>query len=124
MRRFTFPVLACFALLAANADAAPKKKPAGAESSAASFDREAASSALVAIADGSLQKCKATNAPKGDGHLTITFAPSGQATGAVVDKGPWVGTPVAKCMQREFARATVPPFSGDPVKVGKSFHFE
>lgn len=115
-------------MFATSADAAPKKpkKPATSEetvatSAASDFDRTAASSA---IAEVDLHKCKATNAAKGDGHVMITFAPAGSAQSAAIDKGPWVGTPVAKCMAKEFKKAKVPAFRGEAVTVGKSFHFE
>ena len=132
MRRLTnwisIGVLACVAAVAANAEAAPKKKkkarpaePPKTEETAAEFDRQAA---VTAITEINLAKCKATNAPTGDGHVTITFAPGGAAQNAVVDKGPWVGTPVAKCMAKEFKKAKVPAFKGEAVTVGKTFHFE
>jgi hypothetical protein len=105
------------------ADAAPKKKkpePAAKED-APEFDRQAAAQAIT---DTKLQKCRATNAAKGDGHVTITFTPGGAATSAAVDKGPRVGTPVAKCMVREFKKTKVPAFRGEAITVGKTFHFE
>ncbi len=116
----------------ASAEAAPKKKkpvtkaahasPAKTEEPAvAEFDKSAA---VTAIAEVNLQKCKATNAARGEGHVMITFSPTGAAQVVQVDKGPWVGTPVAKCMAREFKKAKVPPFKGDAVTVGKLFHFE
>lgn len=115
------------------AEAAPKKKrkpvtaaahatPAKTEEPAlADFDKSAA---VTAIAEVNLAKCKATNAVRGDGHVTITFGPTGAVQSAQVDKGPWVGTPVAKCMVREFKKAKVPAFKGDAVTVGKLFRFE
>ena len=88
----------------------------------ADFDKQAAA---TSITEASLQKCKATNAVKGEGHVTITFAPAGTPQAVTVDKGPWVGTPVAKCMAKEFGKKVkVPVFKGDPVTVGKTFQFE
>jgi hypothetical protein len=114
-----------------SAAAAPKKKPAAKpapaptpapkESSSASFDREAAASAIGSI---DLTKCRGTNAEKGEGHVMITFAPAGTASKAVVDRGPWVGTPIAKCLAGQFKKTTIPAFGGEPVTVGKSFKFE
>lgn len=105
-------------------DAGPKKpkspKPAATED-AAPFDKVAAASALSSV---DLAKCKSTNAPRGDGHIMVKFRPAGTATEAVVDKGPWVGTPVAKCIAKEFKKAKIPAFAGDVVQVGKSFRFE
>jgi hypothetical protein len=121
-------ILSFSALSPTLADAAPKKKKTTAEpapkaekADAPEFDRQAAAQAIT---DTSLAKCKATNASKGDGHVTITFTPAGAATTAAVDKGPWVGTPVAKCMQRAFKKTKVPAFRGDAITVGKTFHFE
>jgi hypothetical protein len=121
-------VLVGLVTVTAGADAAPKKpkKPGTSEAApkdepGADFDRQAA---VSAIAEVNLQKCKATNAAKGEGHVTITFLPAGSAQTAAVDKGPWVGTPVARCMVKEFKKAKVPAFKGDAVTVGKVFHFE
>lgn len=109
---------------AGTSGAGPKKpkspKPAATED-AAPFDKQAAVSALSSV---DLVKCKTTNAPRGDGHIMVKFQPAGVATEAVVDKGPWVGTPVAKCIAKEFKKAKVPAFAGDVVQVGKSFRFE
>lgn len=111
------------------ADAAPKKKakkppaaaPAPPPPPAPAFDREAAAQAIGSV---DLQKCRATNAEKGEGHVMITFTPAGAASSATIDKGPWVGTPVAKCFAGQFKKAKIPAFSGEPVTVGKSFRFE
>lgn len=85
------------------------------------FDRGAAAASISEI---SLQRCKATNAPRGEGHVQITFTASGAVDKVTIDKGPWVGTPVGKCMAREFKKAKVPAFKGDAVTVGKTFKFE
>jgi len=112
---------------AGTSGAGPKKpkspKPPAPPTSedAAPFDKQAAVSALSSV---DLVKCKTTNAPRGDGHIMVKFQPAGVATEAVVDKGPWVGTPVAKCIAKEFKKAKVPAFAGDVVQVGKSFRFE
>ena len=114
------------------ADAAPKKKPSAKPAPAPApapkeavptggFDKEAASSAISSV---DLTKCRATNAEKGEGHVMITFAPAGTVSKAVVDKGPWVGTPVAKCLASQFKKTTIPAFGGEPITVGKTFKFE
>ena len=118
--------------MAAGSDAAPKKpkkrpKPAATEAAptgddaSSPFDKQAASSALSSI---DLLKCKSTNAPRGEGHVLVKFAPAGTATEATVDKGPLVGTPVAKCIAKEFKKVKIPAFAGEVVQVGKSFRFE
>lgn len=87
-----------------------------------SFSKEAAASALSSV---DLSKCKTKNGPTGEGHVTVTFAPkSGSAKTAVVDDGPLVGTKAEKCIAREYKRAKVPAFKGDPVSVGKKFKLE
>jgi hypothetical protein len=85
------------------------------------FDKQAAAAALGSV---DLTKCRATNAAKGEGHVMVTFAPTGTAQTATVDKGPMVGTPVAKCIAGKFKQAKVPAFKGDVVQVGKTFRFE
>lgn len=110
--------------VAGSADAAPKKartkKPQPKEE-APPFDRDAA---LAAFAEVDLQKCRVTNAPTGEGHVTVTFQPGGKATGAIVDRGPWLGTPVAKCIASQYKKARVPAFKGGTVNVGKTFRLD
>jgi len=98
----------------------PKPAPVVPEE-ASTFDRQAAAAVLSSV---DLVKCKSTNAPRGEGHITVKFTPAGSASEALVDKGPMMGTPVAKCIAREFKKAKVPAFKGDVVQVGKSFRFE
>ena len=85
------------------------------------FDKNAAAAVLGSV---DLGKCRATNAPKGEGHVTVTFKPEGVAQDAIVDKGPMVGTPVAKCIAGKYKQVKVPAFKGTPVQVGKLFRFE
>lgn len=85
------------------------------------FDREAAASALSSV---DLQRCKAPNAKRGEGHVVVTFAPAGAVSNATVDRGPMVGTPVQRCIEAQYKKAKVPAFKGSPVNVGKSFRFE
>ena len=104
-----------------NKPPAPPKPAPPTEEAGTPFDRQAAASALGSV---DLAKCKSTNAPRGEGHITVKFTPAGSASDAVVDKGPMLGTPVAKCIAKEFKKAKVPAFKGDVVQVGKSFRFE
>ncbi len=123
----TSALLLAVVTVAGTSDAGPKNptpaKPPTPPTTeeAAPFDKQAAVSALSSV---DLVKCKTTNAPRGDGHIMVKFMPAGTAAEAVVDKGPWVGTPVAKCIAKEFRKAKVPAFAGDVVQVGKSFRFE
>lgn len=93
-------------------------KPSGGGGSSAAFDRGAAQGALGAV---NVQSCKKPDGPTGSGHVKITFGPDGTVSSAVVDGGPYPGTPVGGCIAGKFRGAHVPPFSGGPVSVGKSF---
>jgi predicted Zn finger-like uncharacterized protein len=84
------------------------------------FDRGAASAALGAAA-GAAQSCKKADGPTGSGRVSVTFAPSGNATTANVEGPPFAGTSVGGCVAAKFRAAKVPPFSGGAFRVGKSF---
>lgn len=101
---------------AAGQTAAPAAAPAPA--SGAPFDRGAAAASLGSI---NVASCKKPDGPTGSGHVNVTFEPSGSVSSAVVDSGPYPGTPVGGCIAGKFRGARVPPFGGSPVKVGKSF---
>ena len=124
--------LVASSVVVTTAEAAPKKKKPVTRAAHASvakteepaiadFDKSAA---VTAIAEVNLQKCKATNTARGEGHVMITFSTTGAVQDVKIDKGPWLGTPVAKCMAKEFKKAKVPAFKGDTVTVGKTFRFE
>jgi predicted Zn finger-like uncharacterized protein len=110
-----------FAGALAAAAGKPKETAAdtgGGGGSTAPFDRGAAQGALGGV---NVQSCKKPDGPTGSGHVKITFAPNGSVSSAVVDSGPFPGTPVGGCIAGKFRGAHVPPFSGGPVSVGKSF---
>ncbi|HZO13537.1 MAG TPA: GYF domain-containing protein [Polyangiaceae bacterium] len=88
----------------------------------AEFDVNAARSALGGAA-GAASGCGKPGGPTGKGRVSVTFAPSGRATTAVVGP-PFAGTPVGSCAAAAFKRASVPPFSGGPVTVQKSFFIQ
>lgn len=83
-----------------------------------SFDRAAAGISLGGI---NIAGCKKPDGPTGSGHVTVTFDPSGSVQSAIIDGGPFPGTPVGGCIAGKYRGAHVPAFSGSPVKVGKSF---
>jgi hypothetical protein len=84
------------------------------------FSRSAAVSALNSAA-GAASGCKKADGPTGRGRVSVTFAPSGRVTTAVVNGPPFAGTSVGGCVAAAFRRASVPPFDGSPVTVHKSF---
>ena len=81
------------------------------------FDRGAAAGSLARI---SVNHCSASG-QVGTGHVTVTFSPSGRVTEAVVDDPSFSGTPAGRCVSAAFFGASVPSFTGAPVRVGKSF---
>jgi predicted Zn finger-like uncharacterized protein len=95
-------------------------EPAAAAPAAGPFDRSAAIAALNAAA-GAASGCKKPDGPTGTGRVSVTFAPSGRVTSANVDGPPFGGTSVGGCVAARFRSAHVPPFSGSPVTVHKSF---
>ena len=82
------------------------------------FDRGMAASALAAV---NLQSCARPDGPTGSGHVSVTFAPSGVVTSAIVDGGAFPVTAVGSCISIRFRGTRVPAFEGGPVTVGRSF---
>jgi hypothetical protein len=110
-----------FAGALAAAAGKPKEAPAetgGGGGATAPFDRGAAAGALGGV---NVQSCKKPDGPTGAGHVTITFAPNGSVSSAVVDQGPFPGTSVGGCIAGKFRAAHIPAFAGGAVKAGKSF---
>ncbi len=103
----------------ASASTAPVASAAPAASAAPPFDKSAAASALAAAA-GSAASCKQADTPAGTGRVVVTFMPSGRATNAIVS-GDFAGSAVGGCVARLFRGTKVPPFSGSPVTVARSF---
>jgi hypothetical protein len=109
-------------LSAALGEAVGKKPDApsagGGGGSTAPFDRGAAAAALGGV---NVQSCKKGDGPTGAGHVTVTFSPDGSVQSAVIDSGPFPGTPVGGCIAGKYRGAHVPAFGGAAVRVGKSF---
>jgi hypothetical protein len=99
---------------------APKKEEPAAPSAAGPFSKASAISALGS-ASSAASSCKKPGGPTGSGKVQVTFAPSGRVTTAAVQGGSFAGTAVGGCVAAVFRRAKVPPFSGSPVTVSKSF---
>lgn len=81
------------------------------------------SSAAVAIADAGLrgQSCKDVEGSMSI-PVSVTFAPSGRATRAMINGGPLRGTAAGSCLAQALRGAAVPPFDGEPVTVNTSVH--
>ncbi|MBX3189022.1 MAG: FecR domain-containing protein [Labilithrix sp.] len=81
------------------------------------FDRSAAAGSLARV---SVAHCGASG-QLGTGHVTVTFAPSGRVSEVIVDDPVFAGTAAGRCVTAAFFGASVAPFTGSPVRVGKSF---
>jgi predicted Zn finger-like uncharacterized protein len=97
--------------------AAPK--PAAVESDQP-FNMGEAKAKLGAAASAAAG-CKKPNGPTGTGRAVIVFAPSGAAQSASITGEPFEGTPTGACVASKFRAVRVPPFSGSPFSVSKSF---
>jgi hypothetical protein len=105
---------------AAAQPAAPKPTPAAAPPpSGTEFDATAAGSAL-SRATGEASACRAPGDPTGTARVTVTFAPSGRVTSAVLSGPPYAGTQTGGCIARTLRNAVVPAFSGAPVQVSRT----
>jgi predicted Zn finger-like uncharacterized protein len=107
------------AATATAAAAPPATTAAAAGGSDQPFNMGEAKARLAAIA-GSVQGCKKGDA-SGSGRVVVTFAPGGNVQSAVVSGPPFEGTPTGACVASRFRGARVPPFSGSPFSVSKSF---
>ena len=100
---------------------AKKPAPPPPESAGPVFDRGAAARELGQV---SILPCKQSKGPSGDGHIVVTFAPTGEVQEATVDRDPFKNTAVGRCIAMQYKHARVPKFAGAPVTVGKSFHID
>lgn len=107
-------LVAMVVFAASFADAKPKK------AEHPSFDKAGVSAALDGV---ELRKCLVPNAPRGPGHVVLTIVSSGEISEAKVDQGPFVGTPVERCISNQFKKLKVPTFTGAAITLGKSFAF-
>jgi len=85
----------------------------------ATFDKDAANAAILAIADKA-GECKKAGDAGGMAKLSIIFAPSGKVTTARIVGPPFAATTAGSCMAKLFREITVPPFEGSPVTVEKT----
>jgi predicted Zn finger-like uncharacterized protein len=107
------------------AAAAPAPKPVAAAPAPAAdeggqpFNMGEAKSKLAAAA-AAAQSCKKGDI-SGTGRVVVVFAPSGGAQTATISGPPFDGTPTGACVSARFRGVHVPPFSGSPFSVSKSF---
>jgi predicted Zn finger-like uncharacterized protein len=99
---------------------AAEPAPATGGGSDAPIDRGALMSAMSKAAN-TVGSCKTADGPTGSGRVSVTFAPSGKVTQAVVNGAPFGGTPVGSCVASRFRSVSIPPFAGSAQTVGKTF---
>lgn len=70
-----------------------------------------------------VQSCKRPNGPTGAGRVEIVYVPkTGRVRSAVLQQGPFSGTPEGTCVLAAFRATTVPPFCpAESSKVAKPF---
>jgi hypothetical protein len=90
-----------------NPPSAPRAPRGG---SARAFDEGAA---LAAIRNAGLGSPQCGENAAGATLVSVTFAPSGRVTRALVEDGPLQGTAVGGCIARHLRTLSVPPFDGD-----------
>ncbi len=98
---------------------APPPRAAAVESDQP-FNMGEAKARLGATAGGA-SGCKKPGGPTGTGRVVVVFAPSGATQSASVTGEPFEGTPTGACVASKFRAVRVPPFSGSPFSVSKSF---
>jgi hypothetical protein len=79
----------------------------------------------AAFAEGEVKAkaCLGATSPTGSARISVTFAPSGEAVGAIVSGAPFANTLEGQCMAAKFRTLHVPPFTGGEVIVRKSISF-
>jgi GYF domain 2 len=81
----------------------------------------AAAKAPLAEAAAAVQACKQSGGPSGKVNVLVTFDPSGKVSNAAIGEAPFAGTPTAACIASALKRVEIPPFSGLPGSVTKTF---
>jgi hypothetical protein len=82
------------------------------------FDADVAAAAITAAFQRA-QGCRRPADPTGLATVTVTYAPSGKVTLALVD-GTFAGTPVGSCIAAALRSAVIPPYRGKLVTVKRS----
>jgi len=79
--------------------------------------------AAFAEGEAKAKSCLGSTSPTGVARISVTFAPTGEAVGAVVSGSPFANTLEGQCMAAKFRTLHVPPFVGAEVIVRKSISF-
>jgi serine/threonine-protein kinase len=108
---------------------AAASSPAGGAVAAASerggpapFDG-AVADAAIKEAFARAQSCRSAGDPKGSATVTLTYAPSGRVTTALVS-GSFAGTSIGSCIAAVLRSARIAPFTGALVTIKRTAAFE
>jgi hypothetical protein len=81
----------------------------------------AATKVPLAQAANDAQACKQSGGPTGKVTVVVTFDPNGKVSSATITEAPFAGTATGSCISAALKRASIPPFSGLPGTVSKTF---
>jgi hypothetical protein len=84
------------------------------------FNAKAARTNL-SVAVARAQHCRDATAPAGSVAAVVTFVPSGRVADVTVITAAYAGTHTGKCIISKLKTAQVPPYSGDPESMKKTF---
>jgi hypothetical protein len=79
--------------------------------------------AAFAEGEAKARACLGSTSPTGTARVSVTFAPTGEAVGAVVSGAPFANTLEGQCMVGKFRTLRVPAFTGADIIVRKSISF-
>jgi predicted Zn finger-like uncharacterized protein len=99
----------------------PVARPAAAPAVEAGPFNMGEARARLGAAAAAAAGCKKPGGPTGTGRVVVLFAPGGGTQSAAVSGPPFEGTPTGACVAARFRAVRVPPFSGSPFSVSKSF---
>jgi hypothetical protein len=68
--------------------------------------------------------CSSTGSPTGTAQVSVTFAPSGDVTGAIVRGAAFANTVEGDCISVKFRSLHVTPFTGDSITSRRSITFQ
>lgn len=95
---------------------APYRRP---EPTSTGFNTQRAVQLMNDAAQRAADKCARSSGPAGVAHVEVTFDAGGRALSAKVS-GPLANTPVAQCVQDQFAQIRMDAFEGEPVTISRS----
>jgi hypothetical protein len=84
------------------------------------FNAKAARTNL-SVAVARAQHCRDQTAPTGSVAAVVTFVPSGRVADVTVITATYAGTHTGKCIISKLKTAQVPPYSGGPETMKKTF---